>query len=117
MNKGGKIINLSSSTTGLMLDGYGLYDATKGAVEVFSRILSKELGLKNISVNVISPGATETEQFRNGKSEEFITRLAGLSHFNRIAQTEEIANVISFFCSDESSWVTGQNIRVNGGTC
>jgi len=117
MNEGGKIINISSATTGLMLSGYGVYDATKGAVEIFSRILSKEMGPKNISVNVISPGATETEQFRRGKTDEFIAQLSAMSHFNRIAKTDEIAKVVSFFCSDDSSWVTGQNIRVNGGTC
>jgi 3-oxoacyl-[acyl-carrier protein] reductase len=117
MRYGGKIVNISSATTGLTLNGYGLYDATKGAVEVFSRILARELGPRNISVNVISPGATETEQFRLGKSDQFIQELSAMSHFNRIARPEEIAEVIAFCCSDESGWMTGQNIRVNGGTC
>ena len=71
----GRIITISSSTTALMLPGYAVYDATKGAVEQFTHILSKEFGPRGITVNAVSPGATETETYRTGKSEQF---LAGL---------------------------------------
>src|SRR5205807_374900 len=70
MAEGGRIINLSSSTTALMLPGYAAYVATKGAVEQFSHVLAKELGPRNITVNVVSPGPTDTELFGQGKSEE-----------------------------------------------
>jgi 3-oxoacyl-[acyl-carrier protein] reductase len=70
--EGGRIINLSSATTRLTLPGYGVYDATKGAVEQLARFLAHELGPRGVTVNTVSPGATETEQFRHGKSEELV---------------------------------------------
>jgi 3-oxoacyl-[acyl-carrier protein] reductase len=69
---GGRIITISSSTTALMLPGYAVYDATKGAVEQFTHILAKEFGPRGITVNAVSPGATETETYRLGKSEQFL---------------------------------------------
>jgi 3-oxoacyl-[acyl-carrier protein] reductase len=116
MSEGGRIINISSATTGLALPGYGAYDGTKGALEQISRILARELGPKKITVNIVSPGATETEQFRAGKSDETIKRLEAMSVFGRLGTPPEIAAVIAFLASDEAGWVTGQNIRVNGGT-
>ena len=117
MAEGGRIINLSSATTGLMLPGYGTYDSTKGAVEQLTRVLSKELGPKQITVNAVSPGATETEQFRKGKSDDLIASFIHLSSFGRLGQVNDIADVVTFLATDEARWVTGQNIRVNGGTC
>jgi 3-oxoacyl-[acyl-carrier protein] reductase len=113
---GGRIINLSSSTTGLALPGYGVYDASKGAVEQITRILARELGPRGITVNTVSPGATETAQFRAGKSDELIQRLSQMSVFGRLGRVEEVADVIAFLAGPEAGWVTGQNIRVNGGT-
>lgn len=113
---GGRIVNLSSSTTGLTLPGYGVYDATKGAVEQLTRFLAQELGPRRVTVNTVSPGATETEQFRLGKSPETIERLAQMAALKRLGRTDDIANVVAFLVSDEAGWITGQNIRVNGGT-
>lgn len=117
MAEGGSIINLSSATTGLMLPGYGNYDSTKGAVEQLTRVLSKELGPKNITANVVSPGATETELFRKGKSDDLIASFIHLSSLGRPGQVDDIADVVAFLATDEARWITGQNIRVNGGTC
>jgi 3-oxoacyl-[acyl-carrier protein] reductase len=113
---GGRIITISSSTTALMLPGYAVYDATKGAVEQLTRILSKEFGPRGITVNAISPGATETETYRTGKTEQFLASLEAMSAFGRLGQPAEIAAVVAFLASDAARWVTAQNIRVNGGT-
>lgn len=112
----GRIITISSSTTALMLPGYAVYDATKGAVEQLTRILSREFGQRQITVNAVSPGATETETYRDGKSEPFLASLEAMSAFGRLGQPEEIAAVVAFLASDHARWVTAQNIRVNGGT-
>jgi 3-oxoacyl-[acyl-carrier protein] reductase len=113
---GGRIITISSSTTALMLPGYAVYDATKGAVEQFTRILSKEFGPRGITVNAVSPGATETETYRTGKSQQFLASLEAMSAFGRLGRPDEIAAVVAFLASDAARWVTAQNIRVNGGT-
>jgi 3-oxoacyl-[acyl-carrier protein] reductase len=116
LGDGGRIITISSSTTGLMLPGYAVYDATKGAVEQFTRILCKEFGSRGITVNTVRPGATETETYRNGKSEQFLASLEAMSAFGRLGRPDEIAAVVTFLASDAAGWVTGQNIGVNGGT-
>ncbi|MFI9510752.1 SDR family oxidoreductase [Nocardia sp. NPDC052566] len=116
MTDGGRIITISSSTTALMLPGYAVYDATKGAVEQFTHILSKEFGPRGITVNAVSPGATETESYRIGKSPEFLSRLEAMSAFGRLGRPSEIASVVAFLAGDAAGWVTAQNIRVNGGT-
>lgn len=113
---GGRIITISSSTTALMLPGYAVYDATKGAVEQFTHILAKEFGPRSITVNVVSPGATETETYRDGKSASFLASLEAMSAFGRLGEPAEIAAVVAFLASDAAGWVTAQNIRVNGGT-
>jgi 3-oxoacyl-[acyl-carrier protein] reductase len=112
----GRIITISSSTTALMLPGYAVYDATKGAVEQFTHILAREFGSRGITVNAVSPGATETETYREGKSERFLASLEAMSAFGRLGQPDEIAAVVAFLASDAARWVTAQNIRVNGGT-
>ncbi|WP_042420610.1 SDR family oxidoreductase [Streptacidiphilus anmyonensis] len=116
MRDGGRVITISSSTTALMLPGYAVYDATKGAVEQFTHILSKDFGRRGITVNTVSPGATETESYRNGKSAEFLAGLEALSAFGRLGRPEEIAAVVTFLAGDAARWITAQTIRVNGGT-
>jgi 3-oxoacyl-[acyl-carrier protein] reductase len=116
MADGGRVINISSSTTGLMLPGYGVYDATKGAIEAMTRVISKEFGRRGITVNAVSPGATETETYRTGKSEEFLAALEAMSAFGRLGRPEEIADVVTFLAGDRGCWITAQNVRVNGGT-
>ncbi|MBQ0790156.1 MAG: SDR family oxidoreductase [Cycloclasticus sp.] len=111
----GRIINFSSSTTRLMLPTYGTYCATKGAVEQLTRVFSKEIGARNITVNSILPGPTNTELFTEGKSEEVISRLAGMAALGRIGEPIDIARIVLFLVSEDASWITGQNIGANGG--
>jgi len=113
--EGGRIINLSSSTTARFMPNYGAYVATKGAVEQFTRSLAKELGPRGITANAISPGPTETELFVAGKTPEQIQQFAQLSAFGRLGQPLEIAEVVAFLAGNAARWISGQNLRVNGG--
>lgn len=111
----GRIINFSSSVTRLMLPTYATYSATKAAVEQMTKVFAKEIGSRKITVNSVSPGPINTELFTQGKTDETIARLASMSAFNRIGETDDIANVITFLISDEAQWITAQNIGINGG--
>jgi 3-oxoacyl-[acyl-carrier protein] reductase len=115
MAEGGRIVNFSSSTTAIMMPTYGVYVATKGAVEQLTRSLAKELGDRKITVNVISPGPTDTELFTVGKTAEQIQRFTQMAALGRLGKVEDIADVTAFLCSEQARWITGQNIRVNGG--
>ena len=115
LSEGGRIINFSSTTTALMLPTYGAYVAAKGAVEQITRVLAKELGGRGITVNVVSPGPTDTELFTADKTEEQIDRFAKMAALGRLGQVQDIADVVAFLASDDARWITGQNIRVNGG--
>jgi len=112
---GGSIVNLSSSSTSQMLVGYGLYSATKGAVEQLSRVLAKELGHQEINVNVVSPGPIDTNAFYRGKSEQFVEHLKQLSPYNRLGKPKEVGDLVAFLTSGEANWINGQVIRINGG--
>ena len=112
---GGRIINLSTSVVGLKLETYGVYAATKSAVETMSAILAKELRGKSITVNTVAPGPTATNLFLDGKPAELIERLAKMNPMERLGTPEDIANVIAFLASANGGWVNGQVIRTNGG--
>jgi 3-oxoacyl-[acyl-carrier protein] reductase len=116
MADGGRIINVSSSTTVMMLANYSAYVATKGAVEQLTRSLAKELGPRGITVNVVSPGPTDTELFSIGKTEQDKQRFGQLAAFGRLGQPNDIADAVALLASDDAHWITGQNIRANGGT-
>lgn len=115
LENNGRIITISSSTSRLMMPAYSVYSATKAAVEQLSKVVAKEVGHRNITVNCVLPGPINTELFLNGKSEELIGRIAGLSAFNRIGETEDIVPVILFLASEDAQWITGQTIGANGG--
>jgi 3-oxoacyl-[acyl-carrier protein] reductase len=94
---------------------YLLYNATKGAIEQMTRVLSKDLARKGVSVNAVAPGPTGTDLFFKGKSEELLKTIAGFNPHNRIGTPEEIADVVAVLAGDASRWMTGQVVRVNGG--
>ncbi|KAJ5728496.1 hypothetical protein N7493_004826, partial [Penicillium malachiteum] len=116
MSPGARIIFVSSSVTAnsAIAPTYLLYASAKGAIEQLARVAAKDLGRKGILVNTIAPGPTTTELFLEGKSEQLIKTLAGTNPFNRIGEPEEIAAVMAFLSGKESSWMSGQVLRVNG---
>jgi 3-oxoacyl-[acyl-carrier protein] reductase len=114
LSDNGTIINFSTSVNRPMSPGYATYAASKSAVEQLTRAFAKEIGKRNINVNSVSPGPTNTELFTSGKSDELIGRLAALSAFNRIGEPSDIAPVVTFLASDDAKWISGQNIGVNG---
>ncbi|KAH8555123.1 hypothetical protein BGW37DRAFT_525236 [Umbelopsis sp. PMI_123] len=117
MKDGGRIINLSTSLThaSTITPEYLVYAATKGAVEQMTRVLAKDLGQRKITVNTVSPGPTVTPLFLEGKDEQRLQFFANLSPQKRLGQSEDISAVVAFLARDDSQWVSGQNIRANGG--
>jgi 3-oxoacyl-[acyl-carrier protein] reductase len=114
VREGGAIINLSTSVTKLALPTYAAYAASKGAVDVISPVLAKELRGRNITVNAVAPGPTATELFLEGKDEETIRRMAGLNPMGRLGVPGDIAEVIAFLAGP-GRWINGQTVYVNGG--
>lgn len=115
LRPGGRIVNLSSSVVGLLQPGYGVYAATKAAVEAMTRVLAKELRGRNVTVNAVAPGPTATALFLDGKPQATIDQLARLAPLERLGQPEDIAAVIAFLAGPDGAWVNGQVIRANGG--
>lgn len=115
LRQGGRIINFSSSVVGLLQPTYGVYAATKAAVEAMTSILAKELRGRNITVNAVAPGPTATDLFLHGKSQEAVDRLARLAPLERLGQPEDIAASVAFLAGPDGAWINGQVLRANGG--
>lgn len=115
MSDSGKIINISSTITRFMLPGYGAYAATKGAVDQLTKILAKELGERDITVNAIAPGPTDTELFRKDKTSKQINAMAEMAALQRLGTPKDIAAAVALLVSPQAGWITGQTILVNGG--
>ncbi|MEV4596192.1 SDR family oxidoreductase [Amycolatopsis sp. NPDC049253] len=114
MRKGGALINTSTSVTKLQQTGYSAYAASKGAIEAMTLILAREMRGRDITVNTVSPGPTETPLFTEGKSQELMDRIASQVPAERLGQPEDIAEVVAFLAGP-GRWVNGQNIFANGG--
>jgi NAD(P)-dependent dehydrogenase (short-subunit alcohol dehydrogenase family) len=117
LEDGGKIINISTGTTRFCLPGYSVYASMKGAIEVFTKYLAKELGPRRITANVIAPGPVETDFNKaairsNPKLKEM---LGSLTPLGRVGYAEDIGGVVAFICSEDAQWINGQRIEVSGG--
>ena len=115
LRDGGRIINLSSSLVGLLMPTYGVYAASKAAVEAMTHVLMKEVRGRNITVNAVAPGPTATELFLDGKSPELIDKMAKMAPLERLGKPEDIANAVAFLAGADGSWINGQTLRANGG--
>jgi 3-oxoacyl-[acyl-carrier protein] reductase len=109
---GGRIIAVSTGGTKMPFANAALYLGSKAAVEQFVRSLAREMGPRNITANILSPGFTDTDMLN---SEEVRALGASLSPFNRIGTPQEVADVSAFLASDAARWVTGQNLQAGGG--
>ncbi|VIO67891.1 SDR family oxidoreductase [Bradyrhizobium ivorense] len=115
LRNGGRIVNFSTSVVGTKLETYGIYVATKAAIESLTAILSKELRGRVITVNAVAPGPTATDLFLHGKSDELIDRFAKMVPLERLGTPTDIAGTVSFLAGPDGSWINGQTLRANGG--
>src|SRR6266404_1611727 len=117
MNDGGRIINISTGTTRFVNPGYSVYASLKGAIEVFTRYVAKEVGARGITANVVAPGPIETDfnnaAIRNNPERKKI--ISSLTALGRVGQPEDIGGIVAFLCSNDAAWITGQRIEASGG--
>lgn len=111
----GRVVTISSTVTRMMLPKYGAYAATKAAVEQLTRTFAREMGVRGITANIVSPGPVDTELFRAGKTIQDIERMSAMAALGRLGKVDDIAQVVLFLVSDEARWINGQNIAINGG--
>jgi 3-oxoacyl-[acyl-carrier protein] reductase len=117
LGEGSSVIFLSSVVARAAFDGTSTYSSTKGAIEVITRNLAKELGVQGIRVNAIAPGAIDTDMAQDFLgTEESREYVKGMQALKRIGQPEDIAEAVLFLASDQSRWVDGRSIEVSGGS-
>jgi 3-oxoacyl-[acyl-carrier protein] reductase len=115
LNDGGRMINLSFIITMKPIEDQAAYAASKGAIEQMSRVAAREFGPRVITVNVVSPGATETEGMKVAGVGPIIEALRQQTPPGRIASPDDIADVVAFLAGPGGRWITGENIRATGG--
>ena len=113
-NKWGRIINISSASASIGNRGQSNYAAAKAGVEAFTKSLAKEVGKRDITINAVAPGfiSTDMTEQNEGVNTKDLVKDIPLGRFG---EPDEVANLISFLCSDEASYITGQTIHINGG--
>lgn len=117
LKDGSRVVNISTGLTRFCIPGYGAYSAMKGAIEVYTRYLAKELGSRGIRVNVVAPGAIETD-FGGGTVRdvsEVNDYLAAQTALGRVGLPDDIGGMIATLVAEENGWVTAQRIEASGG--
>jgi len=117
INDGGRIINISSGLARFVVAGSSAYGSMKGAIEILTKYLAKELGPRNITANVVAPGAIETD-FGGGHirdNKEINKQVASVTALGRVGLPDDIGGVVAFLCTEDAGWITGQRIEVSGG--
>ncbi len=117
MADGGGIVNISTGLARFSLPGYAAYAAMKGAMETLTKYMAKELGSRGIRVNIVAPGAIETD-FGGGAvrdNAQLNAFVASATALGRVGLPDDIGGVVAFLCTDDARWVNAQRIEVSGG--
>jgi NAD(P)-dependent dehydrogenase (short-subunit alcohol dehydrogenase family) len=117
INNGGRIINISSGLARFSMPGSSAYGSMKGAIEVLTRYLAKELGPRGIAANVVAPGAIETD-FGGGRvrdNKEINDHVASLTALGRVGLPDDIGGIVAFLLTEEARWINAQRIEASGG--
>lgn len=113
---GGRIVNTSTGLARFAIPGYAAYASMKGAIEVFTRYLAKEVGSRGITANVVAPGAIETDFTRAALGHSEVKKMIeSQTTLGRVGQPDDIGGVVAFLCSDAARWVTAQRLEASGG--
>jgi len=117
LNSGGGVINISTGLARFSFPGYAAYASMKGAIETLTKYQAKELGARGIRVNVVAPGAIETD-FGGGAVRDnaaLNAQVASMTALGRVGLPEDIGGVVAFLCTDEARWMNAQRIELSGG--
>jgi NAD(P)-dependent dehydrogenase (short-subunit alcohol dehydrogenase family) len=117
INDGGRIINISSGLARFTAPGYSIYGAMKGAIETLTKYQATELGARGIAVNVVAPGAIETD-FGGGfvrDNAQINDHVKSTTALGRVGLPDDIGGVVAFLCTDDAKWINAQRIEVSGG--
>lgn len=115
LNDGGRVVNISTINTVLRGPTLGAYSAAKGAVEQLTVVAAHELGARNITVNAVAPGATDTSGLRSANTGESTALVLKLTPLGRIGEPCGVASVVAFLCGPDGAWMTGQVLYAGGG--
>lgn len=116
LNDGGRIINISTGLARFSLPGYGAYAAMKAGIEAFTRYLAKELGSRQITANVVAPGAIDTDMNAGAmQNPDFVKTISSVTALGRVGVPGDISGVVAFLASEDGRWVNGQRIEASGG--
>jgi 3-oxoacyl-[acyl-carrier protein] reductase len=115
MERGGRIVNISTLNTVVPAPGRLLYTMSKGALEQATAVAARELGPRGITVNTVSPGAVDTDMLRSANNAEALAQTAALTALQRLGEPGDIAAIVTWLAGPDAGWLTGQNIRATGG--
>ncbi|MEU6389127.1 glucose 1-dehydrogenase [Streptomyces sp. NPDC046939] len=115
MRDGGRIVNISTLNTVHPAPGIAPYAASKGAIEQLTAVAAQELGPRGITVNTVSPGATDTDLLRGTNPPQALEAVIDMTPLRRLGQPSDVADVVAFLAGPDGRWITGQNLRATGG--
>ncbi|SEG87127.1 3-oxoacyl-[acyl-carrier protein] reductase [Nonomuraea solani] len=115
MRDGGRVVNISTLNTQIPAPTLALYCASKAAIEQFAKVAAREMGGREITVNVVSSGATDTDMLRGANPPEALEQTPAFTALQRLGRPDDIAAVVAFLAGPDGRWVTGQNVVASGG--